>query len=49
MTAVSSLIELSNKDREAAAKTEEERRLEELKREQADAQAALAGVVGEPS
>jgi hypothetical protein len=41
MTAVSSLIELSNKDREAAAKTEEERRLDELEREQADAQAAL--------
>jgi hypothetical protein len=41
MTAVSSLIELSNKDREAAAKTEEERRLEELERAQADAQAAL--------
>lgn len=41
MTAVSSLIELSNKDREAAAKTEEERRLDELEREQADAEAAL--------
>jgi hypothetical protein len=41
MTAVSSLVELSNKDREAAAKTEEERRLEELEREQADAEAAL--------
>lgn len=41
MTAVSSLIELSNKDREASAKTEEERRLEELEREQADAEAAL--------
>jgi hypothetical protein len=41
MTAVSSLIELSNKDREAAAKTEEERRLDELRREQADAEAAL--------
>ncbi len=41
MTAVSSLIELSNKDREAAAKTEEELRLDELRREQADAEAAL--------
>lgn len=41
MTAVSSLIELSNKDREAAEKTEEERRLDELRREQADAEAAL--------
>ncbi|HST33452.1 MAG TPA: hypothetical protein VLJ80_08015 [Solirubrobacteraceae bacterium] len=41
MTAVSSLVELSNKDREAAAKTEDERRLEELEREQADAEAAL--------
>jgi hypothetical protein len=41
MTAVSSLVELSNKDREAAAKTEEERRLEEFEREQADAEAAL--------
>jgi hypothetical protein len=41
MTAVSSLIELSNKDREAAEKTEEERRLDELRREQADAETAL--------
>lgn len=41
MTAVSSLVELSNKDREAAAKTKEERRLEELEQEQADAEAAL--------
>jgi hypothetical protein len=41
MTAVSSLVELSNKDREAAAKTEEERRLDELERERADAEAAL--------
>jgi hypothetical protein len=41
MTAVSSLVELSNKEREAAAMTKEERRLEELEQEQADAEAAL--------
>jgi hypothetical protein len=41
MTAVSSLVELTNKDREAAAKSEEERRREELERERAEAEAAL--------
>jgi len=41
MTAVSSLIELTNKDREAAAKTKEERRREELEQERAEAEAAL--------
>jgi hypothetical protein len=41
MTAVSSLVELTNKDREAAAKSEEERQREELERERAEAEAAL--------
>jgi hypothetical protein len=41
MTAVSSLVELTNKDREAAAKTKEERRREELEQERAEAEAAL--------
>jgi hypothetical protein len=41
LTAVASLVELSNREREDAAKTEEQRRVEELEAERADAEAAL--------
>jgi hypothetical protein len=41
LTAVASLVDLSNREREDAAKTEEQRRIEELETERADAEAAL--------
>jgi hypothetical protein len=41
LTAVASLVDLSNREREDAAKTEEQRRMDELESERADAEAAL--------